>query len=249
VPDVLSSYDLPASERLRDVRWIAFDAVGTLIYPDPPVREIYHRVGLRHGSQLTQDEISARFATAFRASEAGSIDDADGDGAAAQTSEPIERERWLGIVSRVIDDAHNPRACFEELFAHFAQPTAWKCYREVSEVLLTLQQVGYRLALASNFDDRLTAIRRGLPELAPIDACVVSSLVGFRKPSRRFYDALIRATDASAEQILMIGDDPDNDVRGAHAAGLPALLIDRDGAAGGLTSLTELYALLELELR
>jgi HAD superfamily hydrolase (TIGR01458 family) len=45
------------------------------------------------------------------------------------------------------------------------------------------------------------------------------------KPSRHFFDAAVRRIGAPASRILMVGDDVDNDIRGAAAAGLvPALV-------------------------
>jgi catechol 2,3-dioxygenase-like lactoylglutathione lyase family enzyme len=48
-----------------------------------------------------------------------------------------------------------------------------------------------RLAAASNFDGRFDAICDGLPELRPIEVRTLSSQVGCRKPSVRFYQALL----------------------------------------------------------
>jgi len=35
---------------------IAFDAAGTLLYPDPPMGEVYAQVGAEFGSRLTAEE-------------------------------------------------------------------------------------------------------------------------------------------------------------------------------------------------
>src|SRR5207302_1039003 len=49
-----------------EVRAVFFDAVGTLIHPEPPAGAVYAEVGRRHGSRLTAAEIARRFAAAFR---------------------------------------------------------------------------------------------------------------------------------------------------------------------------------------
>lgn len=232
----------PRPDQLAGIRWIAFDAVGTLIYPDPPVAEIYHRVAARHGSSLTRDETGRRFSTAFDEVERQALDSCEAATAHLITSETIEKARWQAIVSRVIGDAADPDRCFEELFAHFAQPSAWRCFPEVAGVLARLKSAGYMLAAASNFDDRLTAISRELAGLAPLDLLVISSQVGFRKPSPRFYDELIAATGARRNEVLMVGDDLENDYRGARSAGLLAMHIDRNG--GGLPTLADAESLL-----
>ncbi len=54
-------------------------------------------------------------------------------------------------------------------------------------------------------------------------------LVG--KPSRIIYEAALKyfPIDISKEKILMIGDTPETDIRGAHGAGMDAALITKTG--------------------
>jgi FMN phosphatase YigB (HAD superfamily) len=56
---------------------------------------------------------------------------------------------------------------------------------------------------------------------------VVSSEVGWRKPSSGFYSALVSQTGVAASQIVMIGDSWLNDIAGARQNGLQALWLDR----------------------
>lgn len=215
---------------LDGIRCVAFDAVGTLIEPVPSVAQAYHRAAGRHGSRLSVDEISARFRRAFRESERG-----DRTGPPEQefsTSEPAERQRWRNIVQAVIDDVADLDACFDELYAHFAAPASWRCFPDVSEALETLRAAGIEVVVASNFDERLRAVCDGLPPLRDISCRVISSEVGFRKPSRRFFEALVRAAGRDRRELLMVGDDRDNDLAGARDAGLAALLINRRGPCG-----------------
>ena len=72
------------------------------------------------------------------------------------------------------------------------------------------------------------AVVMGLPELGwAVDALVISSEVGFRKPHASFFEAVCQRLGLSARQILCVGDDLENDVRGAMRAGLSAILLDR----------------------
>ena len=48
-----------------DIQAVVFDAVGTLLHPDPAAGEAYAVVGRRLGSQLSLAEITRRFAVAF----------------------------------------------------------------------------------------------------------------------------------------------------------------------------------------
>jgi putative hydrolase of the HAD superfamily len=123
------SYELPTG-----VRWILFDAVGTLIYPDPPVAEAYRAVALRFGLELSIATIGQRFASAVSheqnsvpgsslgphcreapasraAREAGASgkcvpreDPGNEKPTRPPTSEPLERARWQRVVAAVFEE-------------------------------------------------------------------------------------------------------------------------------------------------
>ena len=93
-----------------------------------------------------------------------------------------------------------------------------------------LCDAGLSVCVGSNFDSRLRGVVQGLPELGPcLDSLIVSSEVGYRKPHRRFFEAVCNHLGLPAHQILCVGDDSENDVRGAIRAGLSGILIDRAG--------------------
>ena len=238
---------MPASDRIR---WIAFDAVGTLIFPDPPVAEAYWRIGTRFGSRLGEDEIRRRFRETFRRSERNDFGTGGVESWAQPdrltTSEAFERERWRQIVAEVIDDLPDLGACFDALFQHFGSPAAWILDPEAATVLPKLAQAGYRLAVASNFDRRLEAVIDGKPELRSIELRAVSSVLGYRKPSTLFYRRLVEAAGCRPDEILMVGDDYENDVLAAQRAGLQAIQLVRSGPAspGQIARLAELVDLL-----
>lgn len=242
-------FSLPISNRIavdpRQIRCVAFDAVGTLIHPSPPAAEAYHRYAVKFGSRLPGEEIARRFRSAFRATERGDIDGViDALAPRLATSEEIEFRRWKAIVTQVIDDIADGEGCFADLFRHFSLPESWGCFGDVGETLERLRCGGIRIALASNFDGRLHAVSDGIPEIRDIACRVVSSEVGFRKPSREFFAALLAKCDCQPGELLMVGDDRENDSDGAGAAGIPAVLINRQSptAADEIGSLLDLPA-------
>jgi putative hydrolase of the HAD superfamily len=205
------------------IRAIFFDAVGTLIFPDPPAPQVYAEVGRRYGSRLTPPVISVRFRSAFQREE--DLDLSSG----LQTSEAREIERWRRIVGEVLDDANDPEACFAELFDHFARSEAWRCDPDAGPVLEQLAGRGYVLGLASNYDARLRTVAAGLPELRPIRHLVISSEVGWRKPAPAFFAGMCESASFPSEEVLLVGDDWANDFQGARQAGLAAILLDPPG--------------------
>jgi putative hydrolase of the HAD superfamily len=222
------------------VRAVVFDAVGTLLFADPPVTDVYHLAGWQHGSRLERDEVGRRMRAAFAASEAG-------DGLVRQpTSEAQERRRWQQIVAAVFDDVQDPTGpLFRDLWQHFAQPQHWQLFPDVPLVLSELAARGYRLAIASNFDQRLRTIQAGLPVLAPVEHCFISSQLGFPKPDARFFEAARQQLGLPPEEILLVGDDWTNDILGARAAGWQAIYLDRRGTSGSPEAISTLATLLD----
>lgn len=243
--DRLTGSSLP--DRNLKCRWVVFDAVGTLITPNPSVAAVYHAIGERFGSRLALTDVGSRFRSTFRSSEHDGFPGGPLPSAPWSTNDVIEASRWRWIVGQVLDDVQDQEACFEQLWRHFALPTSWHCFDDVRETLRQLANSGYRLAIASNFDERLHEVCSAISDLALIEMRIVSSTVGFRKPAAQFYGAVARACDCDPQQILMVGDNFEYDVVAARAAGLQAIHIDRHQTRSetqGIRTLVELAELL-----
>jgi putative hydrolase of the HAD superfamily len=209
---------------MNSIRAVFFDAVGTLLHPEPAAALMYADAGRRFGSHYSPETIARRFLRSFQKQEA--LDRASG----WITSEQRELERWRDIVGEVLDDVADPGGCFAVLHDHFAQPESWRCEPEAEALFEDLRARGYELGLASNFDSRLSGLVEGLRPLHPLRGQLVASFdVGFRKPAPEFFQALCRRTGLAAANILHVGDDPHNDYAGAEAAGLAAVLYDPFG--------------------
>lgn len=241
----MSAIESPAtqSQPIRNYRWVVFDAVGTLIHPDPPVPVAYQSIAARYGSKLSVEEVGRRFRKAFRQTETEAFPNGPSADKLWVSSDAIEKARWRWIVEQVVPDVDDPEAAFLELWNHFADPASWSCFPDVEESLCRLSQAGIQLAIASNFDSRLHSVCAGHDQLSPVQHRFVSSETGFRKPAPHFYARLIESCQCDPAEILMIGDDLEHDVTGPIAAGMQAFLIDRrttTPAPHTLRSLSEL---------
>ena len=226
----------------RGIRAVAFDAVGMLIHPDPAAPAVYAEVGHRFGSELSLPVIAQRFKAAFQHEEE------QDKRQNYRTSETREIERWRRIVASVLDDVQDPEACFRELFEHFGRPGSWSCNPDAQEVLEPLRAAGYKLTIASNYDGRLRSVVAGMTPLRPLGPQIISSEVGWRKPSPQFFAAICEAVGTEPSQILYVGDDLVNDYKGATEAGLKAILYDPQQTAisPGLPQIRSLHDLAEI---
>ena len=226
------------------IRGIVFDAVGTLIKPVPNVADAYTAAAARQGITLDPEEVRARFHAHFQSD---TVHAAHG---VLSTDEATERRRWRMIVMGVLPEIAEPDRAFDELWDHFGRAESWRCYPDVVPVLDCLADQQISVCVGSNFDGRLRRVVNGLPELEDrMEKLVISSEVGFRKPHPSFFQAACAQLGLPPEQVLCVGDDAENDVRGAIRAGLSALLLDRGTrVADDLPHVPNLTALIERKL-
>jgi putative hydrolase of the HAD superfamily len=205
---------------------VLFDAVGTLIYPNPPVAEAYQAVARQLGLDLSATEIARRFVAAFAREFAAS------GLSRPPTSEAFERDRWRRIVAGVLTELSPADEAFERLWRHFAQPVSWRVFDDVSPTFSDLASRGLCVGIASNFDNRLHGIVHGVPALSACTRTFVSSEIGYSKPDPRFFAAVAAQLGLPAEEIMLVGDDRVNDYEGALAAGWQAVLVERGAPSG-----------------
>ncbi|MET8682879.1 HAD family hydrolase [Streptomyces sp. NPDC004732] len=91
-------------------------------------------------------------------------------------------------------------------------------YEDVRPALAALRDAGLRVIVAGNQTVRAGELLRGLD--LPSDLIATSGEWGVAKPSAEFFERLIAEADCPAEEILYVGDHPQNDTLPAHAAGL-----------------------------
>lgn len=204
----------------QNTTWVVFDAVGTLIEAVPSVSQVYHRVGKKYGSKLGRHDVEDRIQRLWRTRNEG-----------LKTSESGEYEFWKQFVLAVLDDILDGELAFRELFEHFSRPSSWLVFEDAKDVVLQLKQRGGRLAIASNFDQRLRSVIAGLFPAHTFEHLVISSEIGYRKPSADFYRLMLRQLETTSENVIFVGDDPVNDLAGPMDAGMSAFRIRRDSSA------------------
>jgi putative hydrolase of the HAD superfamily len=204
---------------------VTFDAAGTLFEVAEPVGRTYARIAARHGISLAAAEVEERFRAALATAPPLAFPRAE-----PQTLAECERGWWKVIVAQAFGPGrHAPGfdACFAELFAHYAAPAAWRVYADVVPVLTRLRHAGLRLAVVSNFDRRLLDILAGLGLGSFFDEVLPSAVAGAAKPDPAIFRRVLASLAVDAAATVHVGDGMREDVEGARAAGLGAVLLDR----------------------
>lgn len=129
-----------------------------------------------------------------------------------------------------------------QIVRRWEQAAQFELYDDVLPVLGELRRHGLRLGLISNTSRDLDAFVRHFA--LGVDAWIASGSYGKVKPSPLIFRAALELVDCEPEAALMVGDSPRDDVAGARAVGMRALLLDRAGlhpdAAERIDSLAEL---------
>lgn len=204
---------------------LLLDAMGTLIGLRQSVGESYAAIAQDFDLEIAPEAINRVFAGLFRQAPELAFPELSGE-ALSQA----EERWWTDLVAQVFQACGQteplPEGLGKALFQHFAKAEPWLVYPDVAENLQRWKQRGLKLAVVSNFDQRLLALLEAL-ELSPLlDAVVVSSVVGAAKPSPLPLQAALQQLGLKANQVWHIGDSPE-DQASAAAAGISCLLIKR----------------------
>ncbi len=138
-----------------------------------------------------------------------------------------EKEWWRAVVARVFDGIAFPDfpAYFDDLFAFFASPAAWRIDPDAAPLLRTLRGRGLVILVVSNFDARVRGILDALGLSRLVDQVTLSSEAGAAKPDPAIFQTALAAARLDADQVVHVGDTVREDLRGAHAAGMRVILV------------------------
>lgn len=206
------------------IRAVFFDAGGTLLRTAEPVGRTYARLAAHYGWQAQEQPLEQGFRTAWKKRIA--------KGAGADGT--LGREGWKRILRASVEAGGLPvgfpfEDYFEEVYAHFARPDAWREFPETEKVLTRLHDQGIRIGVLSNWDSRLRAVLQGFAWATRLDPVLISDEVGVEKPRVGIFRKAEQKGGLTAGECALVGDDPVSDQGGAEQAGWRWALVSRPG--------------------
>lgn len=212
-----------------------------------PVGEVYAEFAGRYGCKTDPGPLELEFRELFfRLS--GEL---DGSPEGKMVTPEQERAWWKHLVKKLFDchgGVPDFDRFFDELHSYFAHPDIWVMYPEVPAALEGLISAGIRLAIVSNWDNRLPRLveRFGLDR--KMGAVVVSAIEGVSKPDEGIFRVALERMSAAPEEVVHVGDSLRDDVWGARRAGMRAVWLRRGGLEGKRPGDDELEAGLATEV-
>ncbi len=229
------------------IRWIFFDAVGTLMHVRGSVGEIYGRQAAAFGfepasSPSSYPIIETAFRKAFRDTTLRYPQKLTVDGPER------EREWWKQVVQGTFEHfAPFPQLdqCFEHIYEVFRTTEAWELERDALESL-SLLSADRNLGIISNFDSRLEDVLTNLGIRHFFQQLTIPGLAGVAKPDPAVFRYAMAQVDADPGECLYVGDEVEDDYAAPQAAGMKALLYDPGNRQPGLPGTDQIKSLGEV---
>ena len=216
------------------LRAVLFDVDFTLSRPGPELGpEAYRTVGAAHGLALDPDRYEDARLAAF----------AD---LRAHPELVHDEEIWVTFTEDIVigmgGDADGARACAAEIVRRWEVHANFDLYDDAVPVLEALRGHGLRLGLISNGQRDLGEFARH--HRLDVDVAVGSKSHGRTKPHASIFESALAALGTAAADAVMVGDSYADDIQGARALGMRAILLDRDERFPGEPDrITDLHAL------
>jgi HAD superfamily hydrolase (TIGR01549 family) len=197
---------------------VIFDVDFTIARPGPDLGpEGYVRLGARHGLEL----------------DAGRYDGARRDAFATLKRHPEldhDQEIWILFTQRIIEGmggTGDTYAAAAEMTANWEHAHHFELFDDARPTLVALRAHGLKLGLLSNTerDLELFVAHHDLG----VDAVLTSRVHGKAKPHETIFRRMLELLDVRPADAVMVGDTIEDDVEGAQAVGMRAILVDREG--------------------
>jgi putative hydrolase of the HAD superfamily len=219
---------------LTELRAVLFDVDFTLCRPGPELSaESYARIAARHGATLDASRYEeAREAAALNVKRHPEL----------LHDDTIWHRFTIDVFLGMGGPEEIAGECATEIERGWEVSENFELFEDALPVLEELRAAQLRLGLVSNGirDLREFVVHHQLD----VDAMVGSRAHGFVKPHPTIFQSALKQLGVEPAQAVMVGDSLEEDIEGARALGMRAILIDRAERHPDVEErLTDLYGL------
>ena len=212
------------------IRAILYDAGRTLVRPRPQAPEIWDFLARPLGLDLARERKLPDVGHFYYAR-------LGQDGLGAYDSDARARSFWAAYYAQALLDAQVDLAREEllsagnALYDWYQRPEQWEPYPEVLEALRRAHQRGLVQGVVSDWGTDLVPLLHAHEVTRHLDFVVASAAVGAAKPHLDIFRFALARAELNPADVVYVGDSYISDVLGARAAGIAAVLLDREGKA------------------
>lgn len=211
-------------------RAVFFDAGFTLIEPVESIADVYLREARSMGAKASAEEFSLRMREVWPRLDA----DYRSRYPDLVSSDELERAAWHAFTLEIARPFPSLVARHAEwhacLVAYYDRPQAWQLTAGAKRLIGRLRDDGRSIGVLSNWSRALHGILAQLEVGSALDFVLTSVEAGRKKPHPEIFRQALRLARADAEDVVHIGDSRTDDVEGARAVGIDAVLLSRKDA-------------------
>jgi putative hydrolase of the HAD superfamily len=209
-------------------RALLIDGLGTLVALQPPAPLLRRELALRYGVEVSEAQAARALAAEIAFYRAHMGEGRDADSLAA-----LRRRCAETLVAALPEPARLTRHGIDSLTDALLSSLRFEPFADARPALIRVRAQGARVVVVSNWDVSLLEVLE-LVGLAPLlDGVVTSAAVGAAKPDPAIFRHAVSLAGAAPADALHVGDNLGEDVHGARASGIAAVLLARDGASAG----------------
>jgi putative hydrolase of the HAD superfamily len=206
-------------------RALLLDALGTLVALEPPAPALRAQLAARFGLQVGESD-AARAIAAEIAYYRAHLDQGRDLDALWDL-----RRRCAGVLRAALPGG--AELDLDEVTEALLAALRFTAFPDVPAALARARDHGRRLVVVSNWDVSLNGVLDGLGLAQLLDGILTSAAAGARKPAPEIFAQALALVGATPGDAVHVGDSLEEDIAGARAAGIEAVLIRRDGGRDG----------------
>ncbi|HEX3689479.1 MAG TPA: HAD-IA family hydrolase [Solirubrobacteraceae bacterium] len=211
-----------------DPRALLIDGLGTLVSLAPPAPALRQELAGRCGIEVSEEQAGRALGAEIAFYRAHMSLGRDRDSLAAL------RRRCAEVMRDALPPSERLAAVgVDALTEVLLSALRFDAYPDARPALLRARAAGaVRIIVVSNWDVSLADVLERVGLAALVDAVVTSAAVGAAKPAPAIFAHALGLAGVAAENALHVGDSLQEDVRGAAACGIRAVLLQRDEGLG-----------------